>query len=174
MKKSVAWVLVSMVFLAAAAMAVAEEKAAPPPLKAKYVVGDEFPPISLHDLEGKEVEVASLLKAKTNYVVFFNTACMNCQLEMSIFKMNYASAQQKGVGVVAVGIDMGGPDVLKAFQMKRKYPFPILSDKEFLLAGKLGLSFTPATVVVDKDQKIVKIDPGFDNDKAAKLEADLK
>jgi peroxiredoxin len=174
MKKSVAWVLVSMLFLAAAALAIAEEKAAPLPLKERYTIGDEFPPISLLNLEGKEVEVASLLKANKNYIVFFNTACMNCQLEMSIFKKNYDSAKKKGIGVVAVGIDMGGPAVLMKLQKKRKYPFPVLSDKEFLLAGKLGLSFTPATVVVDKEKKIVMIDPGFDNDKATKLEAELK
>jgi len=150
------------------------EEPAPPPLKSLYRVGDDFPPISLADLEGKKVLVSSMLTSEKNYIVFFNTACMNCQLEMSIFQKNIDSAKKKGIGVIAIGIDMGGPDVLKVFQAKRKYPFPILSDKDFELAGKLGLSFTPATIVVDKAKKIVDVAPGFDNEKAAKLEAALK
>ena len=150
------------------------DEPAPAPLKSLYRVGDEFPPISLVDLEGKKVLVSGMLTSEKNYIVFFNTACMNCQLEMSIFQKNIDSAKKKGIGVIAVGIDMGGPDVLKVFQAKRKYPFPILSDKDFELAGKLGLSFTPATIVVDKAKKIVDVAPGFDNEKAAKLEATLK
>lgn len=168
-------ILVLSLLLALSAIpAMAADEPAPPPLKDRYGVGDEFPPIQILDLDGKPVVVKNLLTAEKNYLVFFNTACGNCQLELKIFQDNYEAAKKKGIGVVAVGVDLAGPEVLKNFGMRKKYPFPLLSDKDYALAGKIGFTFTPATMVVDKSKKIVKVETGFDNEKAESLKKELQ
>lgn len=158
-------------FLIGGPVAAEEEK---PKLKDLYRVGEELPPVEVTGLDGKMVNVPSLLKGKKNYVVFFNTSCRNCIGEMNAFADHYETATKKGIDIVAVCIDIAGVETAKRFQKRGKYPFPIVSDKEFELGKRMGIYSTPATVILDEEKKITKIWTGYNNDLHAALLKELQ
>ena len=153
---------------AASASADANSDAAPSPL-----LGKPAPPLSLMDLNGKQVSLADF-KGHPLVVNFWGTYCAPCKIEMpwlETFSKKYAA---DGFDVIGVTYDSEvGKEVIAKNVQKLGVTYPILlSDPK---AEKDYLSDTevlPMSFYVDKTGKVVQVTAGLGSED--QLEAMVK
>jgi TonB family protein len=114
------------------------------------LVGRPAPDFRLRDLDGKDVQLASL-KGKVVLLDFWATWCGPCRVTMPMLNNLFKQFQQKEV--VIVGINEGeDPQTVSNFIRKNRYEYPILLTArgdpviESYLAHAL-----PTMVIVDKN-----------------------
>ncbi len=124
-----------------------------------------MPTITLQDLDGNDVTLNSFLGTDEKpgeevLVVFFNTSCSQCQLELNDLSKLSGKAGPK---VVTVGIDMQGAKALIRYKKITGIEFPILADPEFKAGKVIGIGFTPASVHFGKNGRLVQKYPGYND-----------
>lgn len=140
--------------LAALALAIAGASVAAdaPAPKAKPVeVGDKMVDFELKTLDGKEMSFSKdiLGKNEATVLVFMNTNCASCLSEMDAMT-NIVLKYGAKVGFFAIAVDMRGADTVGPYSKKNNFKATYLLDPEFTLAPKVGLTYTPSLVIVDK------------------------
>lgn len=124
--------------------------------------GDAVPEFSITMLSGKTASIAEMQKSnKTIVITFIQTACSSCKGE--IIELNKLAKQSKAnVVVVPVAVDMrSGKDFLENYKTENAVDFDFGIDPKFSIPIKFGITFTPATVVI-QDGKVAKIFRGYD------------
>jgi len=90
----------------------------------KALIGRPAPDFTLRDLDGKEMQLASL-KGKFVLLDFWATWCGPCQEAMP--KLDLLSKEFKDKDVMVLGIDAGeDEETVRTFIKKNRYQFPIL------------------------------------------------
>jgi thiol-disulfide isomerase/thioredoxin len=144
--------------LACALQARAEE---PAPLK----VGDLVPDFTLRNgLAVGEVNFASDIKGKAavSAIVFFNTGCSACLAELDEVCKAAKDLGDEKLRVYAIAVDKRGEQSVKAYYEIYKYPATYLLDPTFTLPPKFGFTYTPASLLVDREGRIVFMRGGYD------------
>jgi thiol-disulfide isomerase/thioredoxin len=143
---------------------------APVMANAALNVGDSIPAdLETSTLGGAApVKVVSLL-GKDNFtaVVFMNTACSACMQEMSgLMKL---ADETKKLSIVAVAVDVKGKEAVERFiGANEKFKDLVFAlDPKYAVAYKFGFSFTPASVIVDKQGKILAREIGWNAENEA-------
>ncbi len=103
-------------------------------------------------------------------VVVMAAWCPPCREELPVIADLYRKYRQQGIGVVAVGIDAGGPKEIQPLVDKLKIPFPVYwtgpaATQHYRIPG------IPFLMVVDKGRILEKI-PGLHSRKS--IEAKLR
>ncbi|MDF1536892.1 MAG: TlpA disulfide reductase family protein [bacterium] len=141
-----------------------------PVLAGPVLAGEMLPDtLSVKTLDGKELMLKSITQGKPSALIFFNTSCRNCLNEIK-----WVLRKHKDQNNVLISIDLAGAPAVKRYQKQymRDYPdYPIYLDQEFNVAGAFGLSVTPASVLVDKDGKVVKVFSGYDKSSEEEINA---
>ena len=143
--------------------------AAAPSWAVRLKEGDVVPEFSISMLSGKTLSSVDLLKNnKTVLITFIQTACSSCKGE--IIELNKLVKQSKAkVAVIPVAVDMrSGKDFLENYKTENGVDFDFGIDPKFSVPFMFGLSFTPATVVL-QDGKVFKIFRGYDDTIKAEL-----
>lgn len=155
---------------APAAAAPAVPAPPPPPPKANKP-GIEVPPWSAQVLGSDKTFSSDSLKGKTYALIFVNSSCSACRNEIG-------ALQQRTFGdrltVLVVAVDAKLDRIEAAYREGLKVTWPILEDPKFTIARKFGIGFTPASVIVGKDGKVVAWSAGYtaDNEDATLKEFD--
>lgn len=125
-------------------------------------VGDAFPllelPIALSG--GKTAKLDAGFFRQVTGIVFMNTSCLACRSELELLNAAKQKYQDK-LNVVAISIDMNGEKAVEMYTTKFKFDATYLLDPEFTVPPKLGVSYTPALVIVGKDGKIKAVKTGY-------------
>src|SRR6516165_8672085 len=125
--------------------------------------GDVVPDFELPDQTGTTRTLSGFL-ANGPAVLFFYPAAMTygCTKESCHFRD--LSAEFATVGAQPVGISADSVDKQKQFDEKESLGFPLLSDRDRVVAEQLGVkrgvSFLPnkrTTFVIDTDRKILEV-----------------
>ena len=116
-------------------------------------VGQALKPFDLPQVEGGNVTLESLAGKKT-VLIFMQSSCTQCRDEMRAANEMYEEVKDKA-NVVAIGVDIESRR-LTQYKKAYKITFPILLDPEFAVGTSAGVRVTPATVVLDKEGKIVE------------------
>jgi peroxiredoxin len=133
-------------------------------------VGQPIPvDLAAKKLDGTEVKIAEIAMGKETLLIFFNTVCKNCYSEIKMVDKLYSKDGK--VNVFAVGVDMQGEKILAPFRDRAELQFEILSDPAFAVPSAFGVTFTPASVVIDAEGKLAEGLPGYTEDTRAKIEA---
>ncbi len=77
------------------------------------------------------------------------------------------------INVVAVGVDLLGKPMLVSWAAHNNINYPVLLDPIFSVPEKYGFSYTPSSVIIDKDGKIAFIHAGFRPDDVNTFEEKL-
>jgi peroxiredoxin len=134
-------------------------------------VGDAMTEFSLKGESGKEYNLESL-KGKKVVFVFTQSACSACRGEIVL--LNDLAKEAKNVLFMPVSVDMGGAKVLERYKKDYKIGFDFLLDPEFKFPRRFGFSYTPSTVLIGSDGKIVGLIGGYDDEAIKKIKEFVK
>ncbi|MBU1107011.1 MAG: TlpA family protein disulfide reductase [Candidatus Riflebacteria bacterium] len=123
-------------------------------------IGDKAPDFSLPNLSTDEMEHLKNFIGKPIVLFFIQSACYSCLQEakaMQEIKVKYGDK----INVIAVGVDLLGKPMLVSWAAHNNINYPVLLDPIFSVPEKYGFSFTPSSVIIDKDGLISFIHAGF-------------
>lgn len=129
-----------------------------------YKVGSKVDSFQLKSAaSGEVVDLKDVAGEKATVLIFWNQDCpyvVEAQDRISDFHKQYA---EKGVHVVAVdsGVNIASEDL--AAHAKTR-PFPILENKDSLIAAKFAATRTPEVFILDSDM-VVQYHGAFDSGK---------
>ena len=172
--------LVTVTFVASAAVCFAADVKAPAAAPAAPAAAAPAPPppppvadkagVKVSDwtaklVDGGDVKSASLA-GKPYAVVFVNSSCAACRSELGEL-MNLQFRPDFAVYIGAV--DIKPERVIATYRDTFKITFPILDDSKFQVAKVFGISFTPASVIVDGSGKVEAWSAGYTEETKAEI-----
>jgi peroxiredoxin len=123
---------------------------APPPRPPRT----DLPAVQLLTLDGQPTQLQKALEGKVALVAVWATWCEACATEFEALGRLAERAGAKGGVVVAVAVGEKRSTVAD-FVARRGLRYQQFVDEDFRLADALGQSRVPATLVIDRDGRII-------------------
>jgi peroxiredoxin len=117
------------------------------PYSSGRMIGQPAPDLSLKDLSGNEVSLASF-KGKTVLLNFWATWCPYCRKERAELNTLHAEYKDRGLVIVSVSIDRS-LEKLKRYMKEMPAEFIVLSDTEGSSAGSYEIMGLPTSYMID-------------------------
>ncbi|WP_083932169.1 redoxin domain-containing protein [Cohnella laeviribosi] len=117
--------------------------------------GKEAPAFSLLDLNG-QVHRLSDYRGKVVVINFWGTFCPPCREEMPAIQKQYEKWREKGLVVLGLNLNESAVTI-QGFVRQTGVTFPILFDKDLLIAKKYNVTAYPTTFFVSPDGIIQNI-----------------
>ncbi len=136
-------------------------------------IGDKAPDFSLPNLNTDKMEGLKDYLGKPTILFFIQSACYSCLQEAKAFQEMKDRYKEK-INIVAVGVDLLGKPMLVTWASHNNITYPVLLDPIFSVPEKYGFSYTPSSVIIDKDGKIAFIHAGFRPDDVKYFEDKIK
>jgi peroxiredoxin len=134
--------------------------------------GDKAPDLSFADVQtGAMTPFEALGRQRPLVVLFLQTACRSCYHE--ILTLKKLQKELDTFAVFGVFLDMKAKD-FGSYIKEHKLPFTFAWDSNYAIAEAYGVSFTPASFVLDRDRKIVSVHRGFRPGMAQDLRSDIE
>lgn len=119
------------------------------PAPAAPLVGHYAPNISVTDLSGNPVTLASL-RGKIVALNFWYAACEPCKIEMPALQHSYD--KYKAQGFVVLGVDVtDNASTASAFIREVGITYPVVRDDQLQTATTYNITDTPSTFFIDRD-----------------------
>jgi len=115
--------------------------------------GDNAPPFTVVDLEGKDFDLQSL-KGKTVLLNFWAPWCAPCVQEMPELETLSKKLAPKGLVVVGVAVDEHVSSIIN-FQKKAGLSFLLVVDGDRNVSNSYKVKGYPESFFIDKDGKVV-------------------
>ncbi len=127
----------------------------------KRAPGKLFTDMTIPDMDGKEHKLSEWI-GKGQYVMvdFWASWCGPCRQEMPNVVQNYEKYHEKGFEIIGISFDQKAEPWKKAVE-QMKMTWPQLSDLRYwqsAAAGVYGISAIPASILFDKEGKIMATD----------------
>jgi len=103
--------------------------------------------------------------------VFLQTACQSCYREMMALKA--AKAASPSLEVLGIFLDMKAKDFQK-YISENGLPFTFGWDSGYSIADSYGVSFTPASFLLDAERTVAAVYRGFHPGIEQALKADIE
>ncbi len=126
--------------------------------------GSPAPAWKLQDLDGKTVQLSDF-KGKVVVLDFWATWCPPCRAEIPDFIALQNQYRDKGLVVVGVSLDQGGPGVVSSFAKSQGMNYPVVMGTDDVAALYGDIQAIPTTFVIDRSGKVVAKHEG-ETDKA--------
>ena len=132
----------------------------PPPAAPPSSVG-ALAPVELSTLDGRPARLDEVTRGRPALVSLWATWCDACARELDALGRLHEATRSTGGAVIAVAV--GEPHAqVAAFVQRRALPWAQLVDERFQLADALGQTRVPATLVLDRDGRVVYRGGAFD------------
>ena len=128
------------------------------------------PDFTLQDVSGKNVRLADL-KGRVVLLEFWATWCPPCRAEIPTIERLHTQYGSKGLTILAVSLDEGGWDGVKAFAAEHKITYTVLKGTEEV-SSKYMVRLIPTMFLIDKQGIIKKQSMGGGSDDS--LEQEIK
>ncbi len=112
------------------------------------------------DLAGNDVDLGAM-SGRVRVIDFWATWCEPCKEAMPVLDRMARELGPQGLAVYGVSID-DEPGVIEQYLRDRPVSFPILWDKDSERLNRLGVSFMPVTLLVDRRGVIRHVHQGWD------------
>lgn len=139
-----------------------------PSAHAGLKVGDAFPDLASHKLEGK---LPASLKGKVVLVDFWASWCGPCAQSFPALEELHKRYQDRGFVILAVSVDEKKAD-LEAFLKKRPVSFAVVRDAEHKLVAAVDVSAMPTSFLVDTKGKVRFRHTGYHGEQTKRQYAD--
>jgi cytochrome c biogenesis protein CcmG/thiol:disulfide interchange protein DsbE len=134
--------------------------------------GARLPEIGLSDVQGKQVDAASL-KGKVVLVDFWASWCAPCKQELPVLEKLHKKYKDAGLVVVGVSVDED-PANFTTFLKQMHLSFPLVHDKVHAVADRFHPPRMPSSYLVDRAGVVRYVHGGFRSGDEAKLETEVK
>jgi peroxiredoxin len=124
----------------------------------KVVVDAIAPDFALIDMQGNKHRLSDY-RGQGVFLNFWGTWCPPCKKEMPYINNQYHQYKDKGIQVLTVDINES-PLAVKQFADRLKLDFPIMIDTDEEVMNTYGIDLLPATILIDKNGKVVNIHTG--------------
>jgi peroxiredoxin len=121
--------------------------------KEKTGVSAGAPDFTLQDMSGKKVSLSGL-KGSVVLLEFWTTWCPPCRTSIPALEHLHKTYGGKGLTILAISMDEGGWDDVRAFMAEHKITYPVLQGTEDV-SLQYQVRMIPAMFLVDK-QGIVR------------------
>ena len=121
---------------------------------------DPAPNWDLKDLSGKSVKLSDF-KGKVVVLDFWATWCPPCRAEIPNFVDLEAKYKDKGLAIVGISLDQGGPGVVASFVKAQKINYPIVMGDDNVSHLYGDIQAIPTTFIIDPKGNIVGSHQGF-------------
>jgi cytochrome c biogenesis protein CcmG/thiol:disulfide interchange protein DsbE len=128
------------------------------------------PDFSLLDPNGATVSLSSF-KGKIVVVDFWAMWCQACKESFGSLTTIQKELGEKGVVVLGVNLENVNPQKVAAFAKKAGITYTVLLDPKTSTAKLFSVKGVPSLVIVDKDQKIVKMFRGLNKSTEKEISA---
>lgn len=119
---------------------------------------------------GGAMAMQNVARGRPLLLVFLQTACQSCYREMmSLKKLREGGTE---FDVLGIFLDMKAKDFQK-YITENELPFSFGWDSGYTIADSYGVSFTPASFLLDADRKVAAVYRGFHPGIESSLKADL-
>lgn len=135
----------------------------------------QAPNFTLPDLNGKKVELKSLLGKGPVFIHFWATWCIPCQEEMPYLERIYQKYKDKGLAVVAISTDYPKTmNKVKPFIKGRRYTFRVLLDTSQQVANLYHVqNVMPTDYLIDAQGLVRKSYSGYKAGDEVTIEKDI-
>ena len=138
---------------------IAEGSVAPNSL-GKVKVGDAAPDFTAFDLDGTELNLASLETEEVVLMEFWATWCGPCV--MSLPKLQKLHDELDGTGVRILAVNNGeSKEHVQKWIKKKGYSFTTIIDEKRSIARKYGVRSLPSLLIVGRDGVVELIQSGY-------------
>jgi peroxiredoxin len=122
-----------------------------------------LPQESLVTLSGERMELSSVVRGRVALLSFWATWCDSCTREIdSLNRLAARTAARRDA--LVVGVAVGEPHAaVGTFVREHGVRYAQLVDEDFRLADALGQRNVPATLVIDRDGRVVYRGDGLDS-----------
>jgi peroxiredoxin len=135
-------------------------------------VGDGAPTFTSIDAQTREIiSFEQLYRNHPMVLVFLQTACRSCQREMSLLQRIQTELGE--LRVFGVFVDMTARGITNYIE-KNALPFRFTWDSSNAIAKAYGVTFTPASFLLDRDRKVVQVYRGFHDGMERALRSELE
>ena len=136
-------------------------------VKAEIAIGAAAENFSLPDTNGKNRSLNDLKGEKGSVVVFLSAQCPVVKAYNE--RINQIAADYKAKGINFIGINSNSSESLELVKShaEETYKFPVLIDKNNVLADAFGANVTPEMFYLD-EKNILVYHGAIDNDKSGK------
>lgn len=107
------------------------------------------------DLNGTPLTLSSF-RGKVVLLDFWATWCPPCVEEIPQFKELHATYKDKGLQVIGISMDVGGPEAVKSFVKSNGISYSIAMGDEYIARAYGGVVGLPTTFLIDKKGRIAK------------------
>ena len=136
-------------------------------------VGQAAPEFKVTTVAGNVFDMKDA-KGKVVLVNFFATWCKPCMQEIPRLQAEIWN-RFKGTNFTMVAVDRGEKeDIVRAFQKKRAFEFPIACDTNQAVYAKFATKFIPRNFLVDAKGIVVYQAAGYDEQEFKKLVAAIE
>lgn len=123
----------------------------------EFKEGQRGPGFSLMTLEGQTVSLKDY-EGKLVVLNFWATWCTPCEVEMPALENLWVRFRDRGLVVVGITVDRGGPrSLIEPYVRGKKLTFPILLDPDMSAAGAWRVTAIPATFLVKPSGEVVGV-----------------
>jgi peroxiredoxin len=126
--------------------------------------GDTLQPFSARDMDGKTIDLSTVIGKKPVMLVFWASWCPNCKTEVP--KVNALVKKLQPQGMEFIGINVGYNDSegrARRFMEKTGMAYPVIFDKKGTIPRQYGVQGVPTILVADRKGRIVFKDYGVPN-----------
>ncbi len=118
--------------------------------------GDPLPSFTGTDMDGKKIDMATVIGKKPVMLVFWASWCPTCKTEVP--KVNEQVKKYRSKGMEFIGINVGFNDSVeraRKFMTKTGMNYPVLFDDKNTISRMYGVQGVPTIVMADKSGRIV-------------------
>lgn len=136
-----------------------------------------FPEVSLVDIEGKSVDMQSIMtNGKPKLVSLWATWCGPCRMELNSLKSPYVKWEEKyGLEILTVSVDVPQMvDRAKKMFKDNQWSYTFLHDANQELMNELNLTGIPYSMLIDGSGKIITVQVGYTPGYEKNIEHHLK
>ena len=118
------------------------------------------PAWALKDVDGHPVSMAQF-HGKVVILDFWATWCPPCRAEIPGFVELQQTYGDRGLVVIGVSMDQGGPAVVKSFMQKFGMNYPVVMGDETISEAFGGIEGLPTTFIIDRRGHLVDRHVGY-------------
>jgi thiol-disulfide isomerase/thioredoxin len=113
----------------------------------------EAPVWTLRRLDGTELKSADL-RGKVVVIDFWATWCPPCREEIPGYIAMQQELAAKGLVIVGVSLDQGGPKIVRDFAQKMGINYDLVMGDDALVEAFGGIEAIPTTFLIDRDGQV--------------------